>query len=88
MLRAAVARDRRNPFAWYQLGVVHEARGDIPRARLASAEQQAMNRSWGEALRSAMAARSALPEGTPDWLRAQDIEMQARAELEREGQRR
>ena len=35
-----------------------------------------------------MAARSALPEGTPDWLRAQDIEMQARAELEREGQRR
>ncbi|PZO68828.1 MAG: peptidase M48 [Pelagerythrobacter marensis] len=88
VLRAAVARDRRNPFAWYQLGVVHEARGDIPRARLASAEQQAMNRSWGEALRSAMAARSALPEGTPDWLRAQDIEMQARAELEREGQRR
>jgi predicted Zn-dependent protease len=32
VLRAAVARDRYNPFAWYQLGVVYAARGDMPRA--------------------------------------------------------
>ena len=37
VLKAAVARDRENPFAWYQLGVVYEANGDSARARLASA---------------------------------------------------
>lgn len=83
VLRAAVARDRLNPFAWYQLGVVYAARGDIPRARLASAEQQVMNRRYPEALRSAQAAEAGLPYGSPDWIRAQDIALQARAELER-----
>ena len=83
VLRAAVARDRLNPFAWYQLGVVYAERGDIPRARLASAEQQVMQRQYPDALRSAMAAEAGLPVGTPDWIRAQDISLQARAELER-----
>ncbi|MEM7779658.1 MAG: M48 family metalloprotease [Pseudomonadota bacterium] len=83
VLRAAVARDRFNPFAWYQLGVVYAARGDIPRARLASAEQQVLFRQYPEALRNAQAAEASLPVGTPDWIRAQDISLQARAELER-----
>lgn len=84
VLRAAVARDRYNPFAWYQLGVVHAARGDMPRARLASAEQQVLNGQFDLALRSAQTAEAGLPEGTPDWLRAQDIRMQARAMIERQ----
>jgi predicted Zn-dependent protease len=88
VLRAAVARDRYNPFAWYQLGVVYAARGDMPRARLASAEQQVMSGQYADALRSARAAEAGLPEGSPDWLRAQDIDMQARAELERAKDRR
>jgi predicted Zn-dependent protease len=88
VLKAAVSRDRFNPFAWYQLGVIYAAQGDMPRARLASAEQQAMNRRFGEALRSAQAAVAGLPKGSPDWLRAQDIELQARAELERQDKRR
>ncbi|MEO6040672.1 MAG: M48 family metalloprotease [Croceibacterium sp.] len=83
VLRAAVGRDRENPFAWYQLGVVYAAKGDLPRARLASAEQQIMSAQPREALRSAEAAEGALPTGSPDWLRAQDVAMQARAELER-----
>jgi predicted Zn-dependent protease len=82
VLRAAVARDRLNPFAWYQLGVVYAARGDMPRARLASAEQQVMRRNYPEALRSAQAAEAGLEPGTPDWIRAQDISLQARAALE------
>ncbi|MEL7445292.1 MAG: M48 family metalloprotease [Pseudomonadota bacterium] len=88
VLRAAVARDRFNPFAWYQLGVVYAERGDIPRARLASAEQQVMSRRYIEALRSAQAAEAGLEPGTPDWIRAQDISLQARAELERLRERR
>ena len=88
VLRAAVSRDRFNPFAWYQLGVVYAAKGDIPRARLASAEQQVMSGQFTQALRSAQFAEGALPKGTPDWIRAQDIGLQARAELERMKERR
>jgi len=88
VLKAAVARDRENPFAWYQLGLVYNAKGDIPRARLASAEQQAMNGQMPQALASAEAAEAALPTGTPDWLRAQDIAFQARAAMERQRKRK
>lgn len=88
VLRAAVSRDRLNPFAWYQLGVVYAEKGDMPRARLASAEQQVMTRRYAEALRSAQVAEAGLAKGSPDWLRAQDIGLQARAELERLKERR
>ena len=83
VLRASVQRDRYNPFAWYQLGVVYEARGDLPRARLASAEQQVMNRLYPQALANAQAAEASLPYGSPDWIRAQDVALEARGELER-----
>jgi len=83
VLKAAVGRDRENPDAWYQLGVVYGQRGDIPRAQLASAEQQIMMGRPREALHSAESAEQGLPSGTPDWIRAQDVAMQARAELER-----
>ena len=88
VLKLAVARDRENPFAWYQLGVVYAANGDLARAKLASAEQQVMSLQMPQALRSAEAAEAELPKGTPDWLRAQDIAMQARAEIERARKRR
>ncbi|MGZ3259129.1 MAG: M48 family metalloprotease [Croceibacterium sp.] len=83
VLRAAVARDRENPFAGYELGMVYGAKGDIPRAQLASAEQQIMSDSAAEAMRSANAAQAGLPKGSSDWIRAQDISMEARAQLER-----
>jgi len=88
VLRNAVARDRENPFAWYQLGVIYAANGDMPRARLASAEQQILNNDPGNALISARAAEAGLPTESPDWLRAQDIEMQARAEMEQRKNKR
>lgn len=88
VLRAAVVRDHDNPFAWYNLGMVYEAQGDHARARLASAEQQYMEMQYGEALRSAQAAEAGLPANSPDYLRAQDIEMGARAEVERQGKNR
>ena len=43
-----------------------------------------VGRYWG----SAEAAESALPKGSPDWLRAQDIAMQARAAIEQTRKRR
>ncbi len=84
VLRAAVVRDRLTPFAWYQLGVVYAAQGDMPRAHLASAEQQVMTRRYVEALRNAQRAEADLPKGSADWLRAQDVRLQAQAALERE----
>jgi predicted Zn-dependent protease len=88
VLKAAVARDPEMPFAWYQLGVVYAARGDLPRAQLASAEQQVMSRQYAQAIRSAEAAEAALPTGSADWIRAQDIGLVARDALEREEKRR
>lgn len=88
VLRNAVARDRENPFAWYQLGVVYERRGDIPRAALASAERYAMIGQDQMALRSADAAMQGLKAGTVDYLRAQDIAMVSRAAVESQRKRR
>ena len=88
VLKAAVARDRENPFAWRQLGVIYEANGDLPRAKLASAEQQVMQLQMFQALQNAEAAEAELPPGSPDWLRAQDIAMQARAAIEAARERR
>ena len=87
VLRAAVGRDHENPFAWYQLGVVYGQRGDTPRARLASAEQQVMQGNYQGALVNAQAAENGLPTGSPDWIRAQDVSLQARGLLERQRDR-
>jgi predicted Zn-dependent protease len=88
VLKTAVARDRENPFAWYQLGVVYAANGDMARAQLASAERQVMSWQMPQALRSAQSAEAQLPMGSADWLRAQDIAMQAREAIERANKRR
>ena len=81
VLKAAVAKDRDNPFAWYQLGVVYERRGDSPRAALATAERYALEGQQALALRSAEAAMGGIPEGSSDYLRAQDIAMAARGAM-------
>ncbi len=88
VLRAAVSRDRENPFAWYQLGVIYEKKGDLPRAQLASAEQQALQYNFPAAQRSAEMAQAGLPKDSPDWIRAGDIAMQARSEIEQQKKRR
>ena len=88
VLKAAVAKDRENPFAWYELGVVYEANGDHARAQLASAEQQFMNGKFAEAMRSAEAAQQGLAAGSPDMIRAQDIAMSAHAEVEHAARKR
>lgn len=88
VLKSAVGKDRDNPFAWYQLGVVYERRGDTARAALATAERYQMTGSPELALHSAEAAMLGIKQGTPDWLRAQDIAMVARSETERKKKKR
>ncbi|MGL3822398.1 M48 family metalloprotease [Sphingopyxis sp. R3-92] len=89
VLKTAVALDNQNPFAWYQLGIVYANKGDQARAALASAERyQLMGGQASLALRNADTAMQGLPQGSPDWIRAQDISLVARAEVERERKRR
>ena len=88
VLKAAVARDRENPFAWYVLGEVYNDLGDMPRARLASAEQQSLSGNMAEAMRNAEAAMAGLPQGSADYLRAADIAMEARSAMAKSKKRR
>lgn len=81
VLKAAVVKDNRNPFAWYQLGVVYEAKGDMSRAALASAERYLMENVPQLALPNAAEAMAGLPEYSQDWIRAQDIKLVAEAEI-------
>jgi len=81
VLKTAVNRDNDNPFAWYQLGVIYDRKGDIARAALATAERYNLQGEPKLALVSAETALKGIPAGTPDYLRAQDIAMVARAEV-------
>jgi predicted Zn-dependent protease len=81
LLKTAVNRDNQNPFAWYQLGIVYHREGDLPRAALATAERNNLEGNPKLALASAEMALKGIPQGTPDFLRAQDIAMVSRSEL-------
>ncbi len=83
VLKAAVSRDNQNPFAWYQLGIIYDREGDRARAALATAERNNLEDKPKLALASAQMAMKGIPQGTPDWLRAQDIAMVSRAELKK-----
>ncbi len=77
VLKASVAKDNENPFAWYQLGVVYEQEGDRPRAALAAAESFYLQDRPQQALSNARFAMAGIPQGSPDWIRAQDISLVA-----------
>lgn len=84
VLRTAVVRDNSNPFAWYQLGIVYDREGDHARASLATAERHNLEGRPKLALASAEQAMQGIPQGTPDWIRAQDIAMVSRTAVEKE----
>jgi predicted Zn-dependent protease len=82
ILRVATARDDQNPTAWAQLGTVYEASGDSPRAALATAERASMTGDSRTAAQSAAYALANIPPNTADWIRAQDIAMTARNDIQ------
>jgi predicted Zn-dependent protease len=84
VLKTAVNRDNDNPFAWYQLGIVYDQEGDQPRAALATAERSNLEGNNKIALASARIAMAGLPQGTPDYLRAQDIAMVSETALKKD----
>ncbi|WCT72727.1 M48 family metalloprotease [Sphingomonas naphthae] len=88
VLKLAVNRDEDNPFAWYELGLVYDRAGDRARAAMASAERYSLINQPGMALSNAEMALQGLPAGTPDYIRAQDIAVTARNEMENQKSKR
>lgn len=88
VLRQAVARDKENPFAWMQLGTVYERKGDEPRTALATAERANLMGDARTALMSARSAMANLPQGSADWIRAQDISMVSQTAMDEDKRRR
>lgn len=88
VLRQAVARDDDNPFAWMQLGTVYERKGDEPRTALATAERANLTGDSRTALISARHAMAGLPQGSRDWIRAQDILLVSQTAVEAERKQR
>jgi predicted Zn-dependent protease len=88
VLRASIGRDNEQPFAWYQLGVIYDRKGDTPRAALATAERYSLEGNPKLALASAEAALRGIPTGTPDYIRAQDIAMVSRTAVQKDKKNR
>ncbi|MBV9930261.1 MAG: peptidase M48, partial [Alphaproteobacteria bacterium] len=76
-------RDNSNPFAWYQLGIVYDREGDPGRAALATAERYNLEGNAKLALVNAEQAMGSIPSGSADWLRAQDIAMVSKSEVDK-----
>lgn len=87
VLRMVVQRENENSFAWYQLGVVYDRKGDIGRASLATAERYILTNQPQLAMVSAQNAMAGIPVNSPDWIRAQDILLVSRDAIERQGRR-
>jgi predicted Zn-dependent protease len=88
VLKNALQRDRENPFAWYQLGVIYTQEGDQARASLASAERAVLEAQYGQAMQNAEVAMKGLPAGSADYLRAQDIAMTSKTEWDKDKKNR
>ncbi|MGH6931532.1 MAG: M48 family metalloprotease [Dongiaceae bacterium] len=79
-LEAAVRIEPRYSMAWRQLSIAYGRDGQLPMAALALAETASASGKAKEARRQADRAMQGLPEGSPAWLRAQDIYNEATAE--------
>ena len=88
ILKVAVNKDNQDPFAWYQLGIIYDREGDVARASLATAERNNLQGNPKLALSSAETAMKGIPAGSPDYLRAQDIAMVSKAELQKKKNRK
>jgi predicted Zn-dependent protease len=80
-LREAIRADPDNPLAWRLLAVVHGREGRIGEAALALAEQAMVQNRPRDARQQAERAKKLLPQGSPSWLRAQDIRISADEKL-------
>lgn len=76
-LGEVVRMEPQNAGAWRLLGIAYGRNGDVPNASLALAESAMLRGAREEARFQAERARRTLPEGSPQWLRADDLKRAA-----------
>lgn len=72
-LRRAVLSERTSASAWRYLGIAYGRAGDFGQSSLALAEEALLRGSKEDVLFHTERAEQALPEGSPGWLRLQDL---------------
>jgi predicted Zn-dependent protease len=72
-LKIALQQESDNTFGWYEAAQAYSDAGNQPMADLATAERYYSVDGWKQAMIFATRAQQALPEGSHDWERAQDI---------------
>ncbi len=72
-LKKVLAIEKENSFAWYELSIAYERKGNTALAKLATAEQAYAMGDYSRARAFAQRATINLPQGTPEWRRANDI---------------
>ncbi|WP_430398936.1 M48 family metalloprotease [Ferrovibrio sp.] len=87
ILKDVVQREPESSAAWQQLAIAYGRSGDIGMASLASAERYLVEGALRDAQGQAERAQRLLKEGTPGWLRAQDV-IAAAKERRREARNR
>ncbi len=87
-LVAANRMENDNGFAWHQLALAYTLKDDIAMAALAAAERYTVSGEAPRAARQAKIAVDKLKPQSPEWFRAQDLYMVARAAVEDNYRRR
>jgi predicted Zn-dependent protease len=72
-LQAALQREPKVPSTWRQLAIAYGRLGQDVQSSLALAEEALLLGKMSEAEYHARKAEQALPKGSPDWLKSQDI---------------
>lgn len=87
ILKQVTLREPDNGGAWQQLATAYGRQGDIGMASLASAERYLVQGVYRDAQGQAERAVRLMKEGSPGWLRAQDIIANAKDERRRDRRR-
>jgi len=82
-LETIVRIDPSSPAVWRQLAIAYGRAGRLGESVVATAERMYLSGDMKGALQQARRAQKKLPEGSADWLRAQDIENSAEKEIQR-----
>jgi predicted Zn-dependent protease len=83
-LNAAIHADRDHSLAWRLLAIAHGREGRVGEAALALAEQAMVDNRLLDATQQSVRAQRLLAEGSPSWLRAQDIKIEADSKKKRQ----
>lgn len=73
ILEQSVFFDPYNDFAWRQLAVIYARLGMENKANLATAEMWLLERRYQGAIRRGQIAMKAFPQGSREWVQAQDV---------------